>query len=254
MDETLNGFLTRIIYVILLLVVIHAAVDRLGIKTTSMVAIIGVAGLTLGLALQGSLANFAAGVMLIIFRPFKNGDFINADGVMGIVEEISIFTTNLRNPDNLAVIVPNSQITGGSITNFATKDTRRVDMTFGIPYDDNIKAAKEAIWAVLKADERGLKDSEPTVGVMELADSSVNIVVRPWVNRDDYWGVKMDMNKKVKEALGKHRLQHSIPSTRRAHSPERKQELLIALVSLDFKFPPILARGDFLRMVKSVMP
>tara|TARA_Y100000385_G_C13059788_1_gene623799 strand:+ start:44 stop:799 length:756 start_codon:yes stop_codon:yes gene_type:complete len=245
MDETLNGFLTRIIYVILLLVVIHAAVDRLGIKTTSMVAIIGVAGLALGLALQGSLANFAAGVMLIIFRPFKNGDFINADGVMGIVEEISIFTTNLRNPDNLAVIVPNSQITGGSITNFAAKDTRRVDMTFGIPYDDNIKAAKEAIWAVLKADERGLKDSEPTVGVMELADSSVNIVVRPWVNRDDYWGVKMDMNKKVKEALGKHRLQHSIPSTRRAHSPERKQERLIALVSLDFKFPPILARGDF---------
>lgn len=133
MDEPLNGFLTRIIYVMLLLLVILAAVDRIGVKTTSMVAIIGAAGLAVGLALQGSLANFAAGVILIIFRPFKNGDFINAGGVMGIVEEISIFTTNLRTPDNLAVIVPNAQITGGSITNFAAKDTRHVDMTFGFP-------------------------------------------------------------------------------------------------------------------------
>ncbi len=201
MDVTLNQFLTRIVYTMLLIVVVLAALDRMGVKTTSMVAIIGAAGLAVGLAMQGSLANFAAGVMLIIFRPFKNGDFINAGGVMGIVEEISIFTTNLRTPDNLAVIVPNAQITGGSITNFAAKDTRRVDMTFGIAYDDNISAAKEAIWTVLKADERVLKDPEPTVGVMELADSSVNIVVRPWVNRDDYWAVKMDMNEKVKEAL-----------------------------------------------------
>jgi len=201
MDVTLNQFLTKIAYTILLIVVVLAALDRVGVKTTSMVAIIGAAGLAIGLAMQGSLANFAAGVMIILFRPFKSGDFINAGGIMGIVEEISIFTTNLRTPDNLAVIVPNAQITGGSITNFSAKDTRRVDMTFGISYDDNISAAKEAIWAVLKADARVLKDPESIVGVMELADSSVNIVVRPWVNRDDYWAVRMDMMEKVKAAL-----------------------------------------------------
>lgn len=201
MDETLNGFLTRIAYVILLIVVVLAALDRLGVKTTSMVAIIGAAGLAVGLAMQGSLANFAAGVMIIIFRPFKIGDFIDAGGVKGIVEEISIFTTNMRTPDNLAIIVPNAKITNGSITNFAAKDTRRVDMTFGISYHDDVSAAKEAIWKVLKADERVLKDPAPVVGVMEIADSKVNLVVRPWVQRSDYWGVYMDMMEKVKEAL-----------------------------------------------------
>jgi len=201
MDETLNQFLTKIAYVMLLIVVILAAVDRLGVETTSMVAIIGAAGLAVGLALQGSLANFAAGVMLIIFRPFKIGDFIDAGGIKGIVEEISIFTTNLRTPDNLAVIVPNSHITGGSITNFAAKDTRRIDLTFGVSYDDNIEAAKEAIWAVIKADERILKDPEAVVGVMELADSSVNIIARPWVNRADFLTVRMDLLEKTKAAL-----------------------------------------------------
>lgn len=201
MDETLNQFLTKIVYTMLLLVVILAAVDRLGVKTTSMVAIIGAAGLAVGLAMQGSLSNFAAGVMLIIFRPFKIGDFIDAGGIKGIVEEISIFTTNLRTPDNLAVIVPNSHITGGSITNFAAKDTRRIDLTFGVAYDDNIEAAKKAIWDVIKADERILADPEPVVGVMELADSSVNIIARPWVNRADFLVVRMDLLEKVKTAL-----------------------------------------------------
>ncbi len=201
MDETLNQFLTRIAYVLMLIVVILAALDRLGVKTTSMVAILGAAGLAVGLAMQGSLSNFAAGVMLIIFRPFKNGDFIDAGGVKGIVEEISIFTTNLRTPDNLAVIVPNAQITGGSITNFAAKDTRRIDLTFGVAYDDNIAAAKEAIWSVIKADDRILKDPEPVVGVMELADSSVNIIARPWVNRADFLAVRMDLLEKVKAAI-----------------------------------------------------
>lgn len=201
MDETLNQFLTRIVYVMLLIVVILAAVDRLGIKTTSMVAILGAAGLAVGLALQGSLSNFAAGVMIIIFRPFKIGDFIDAGGVKGIVEEISIFTTNMRTPDNLAMIVPNSSITSGSITNFAAKDTRRVDLTFGVAYDDNIEEAKKAIWSVIKADERILKDPEPVVGVMELADSSVNIIARPWVNRTDFLAVRMDLLEKVKAAI-----------------------------------------------------
>lgn len=200
-DATLNRFLTRIAYTLLLLVVVMAALDMIGVKTTSLVAIIGAAGLAIGLAMQGSLANFAAGVLIIIFRPFKIGDFIDAGGVKGIVEEISIFTTNLRTPDNLGVIVPNSAITGGSITNFAAKDTRRVDMTFGIAYDDDIATAKKVIWDVLNADERILKDPAPIVGVMELADSSVNIVVWPWVARADFLNVKFDLNERIKAGL-----------------------------------------------------
>ncbi|MCF7689816.1 MAG: mechanosensitive ion channel [Cephaloticoccus sp.] len=201
LDATLNKFVTRIANVLLLLVVIMAALDMIGVRTTSLVAIIGAAGLAVGLALQGSLANFAAGVMIIIFRPFKIGDFIDAGGIKGIVEEISIFTTNLRTPDNLAVIVPNAAITGGSITNFAAKENRRIDLTFGIAYDDDIKVAKKAIWGVLKTDERILQDPAPIVGVMELADSSVNLVVWPWVKRTDFLTVKMDLNENIKAAI-----------------------------------------------------
>lgn len=201
LEPTLNRFVTKISYVLLLIIVIMAALDSMGVRTTSMVAIIGAAGLAVGLALQGSLANFAAGVLIIIFRPFKIGDFIDAGGTKGIVEEISIFTTNLRTPDNLAVIVPNAQITGDSITNFAAKDTRRIDLTFGIAYDDDITVAKKAIWEVLNGDERILKDPAPIVGVMELADSSVNLIVWPWVKRADFLTVKMDLNEKVKAAI-----------------------------------------------------
>jgi|UniRef100_UPI0040499A26 small conductance mechanosensitive channel len=201
LEPTLNRFVTKISYVLLLLIVIMASLDMLGIRTTSLVAIIGAAGLAVGLALQGSLANFAAGVMIIIFRPFKIGDFIDAGGIKGIVEEISIFTTNLRTPDNLAVIVPNAKITDGSITNFAAKDTRRIDLTFGIAYDDDISVAKKVIWEVLHADERILKDPAPIVGVMELADSSVNLIVWPWVKRTDFLTTKMDLNEKVKTAI-----------------------------------------------------
>ena len=200
-DSTLTTFLTRIAYVLLLVMVVIAALGRLGINTTSFVAVVGAAGLAIGLAMQGSLANFAAGVLIIIFRPFKIGDFIDAGGVKGIVEEISIFTTNLRTPDNLGVIVPNSAITSGSITNFAAKDTRRIDLTFGISYDDDIATAKRTIWEVLNADERILKDPAPIVGVMELADSSVNLVVWPWVKRADFLTVKFDLNERVKAAL-----------------------------------------------------
>lgn len=200
-EPTLGRFLTRIAYTLLLIVVVMASLDVVGVKTTSMVAIIGAAGLAIGLAMQGSLSNFAAGVLIVIFRPFKIGDFIEAGGVKGIVEEISIFTTNLRTPDNLGVIVPNSAITGGSITNFAAKDTRRCDLKFGIAYDDDIAAAKKAIWEVLNADPRILKDPAPIVGVMELADSSVNLVVWPWVARTDFLQVKFDLNERIKAAL-----------------------------------------------------
>jgi len=200
-EPTLGRFLTRIAYTLLLIVVVMASLDVVGVKTTSMVAIIGAAGLAIGLAMQGSLSNFAAGVLIVIFRPFKIGDFIEAGGVKGIVEEISIFTTNLRTPDNLGVIVPNSAITGGSITNFAAKDTRRCDLKFGIAYDDDIAAAKKAIWEVLNADPRILKDPAPIVGVMELADSSVNLVVWPRVARTDFLQVKFDLNERIKAAL-----------------------------------------------------
>ncbi|MFM1852495.1 MAG: hypothetical protein RIS54_2179 [Verrucomicrobiota bacterium] len=201
LDATLNRFLTRIANVVLLIVVILAALDMVGVKTTSLVAIIGAAALAVGLAMQGSLSNFAAGVMIIIFRSLQDCDFIDAGGVKGIVEEISIFTTNPRTTDNLAVIVPNSAITGGSITNFAAKDTRRIDLTFGIACDDDIGAAKKAIREVLNAEERILKDPAPIVGVMEMADSSVNLIAWPWVARTDFLAVKMDPLEKVMAAI-----------------------------------------------------
>ncbi len=200
-DPTLRGFLVRIVQVLLLTFVILASIDQLGVRTTSLVAVLGAAGLAVGLAMQGSMANFAAGVMIIIFRPFKVGNFIDAGGVKGIVEEISIFHTHLRTPDNLAVIVPNSQINGGAITNFSAKDTRRCDVTIGVSYDDDLKVAKDVIWKVLNADERILKEPAPIVGVMNLGESSVDIVVWPWVNASDFLAVKFHLNETIKSEL-----------------------------------------------------
>jgi small conductance mechanosensitive channel len=168
------------------------------VETTSFIAILGAAGLAVGFALQGSLSNFAAGVMLIIFRPFKSGDFIEAGGTIGVVEAIQIFNTVLRTPDNKMVIVPNSNITGGNITNYSAKEDRRIDMVFGIGYDDDLKKAKEILERLISEDSRILKDPAPTVAVSELADSSVNFVVRPWVKTSDYWAVYWDFTEKVK--------------------------------------------------------
>jgi small conductance mechanosensitive channel len=198
MDEMLINFITSIAYTLMLLVIIIAALDRLGVDTTSMVALVGAAGLAVGLALQGSLQNFASGVMLIVFRPFKAGDFIDAGGTAGIVEEITIFTTMMRTPDNKEVIVPNGSIFGGTITNFSARDTRRVDLVFGIGYDDDLLKAKQLLNEIVNADERILKDPAPTVAVSELADSSVNFVVRPWVNSADYWDVYFGITETVK--------------------------------------------------------
>lgn len=197
-DALLASFTSNIAYVALVAFVIIAALSQLGIQTTSFVAIIGAAGLAIGLALQGSLANFASGVMIIAFRPFKVGDFIEAAGVSGVVEGIQIFSTQMRTGDNKAIIIPNSGITGGNITNYSAKDTRRVDMVFGIGYDDDIKKAKDILMELITEDERILKDPEPVVAVSELADSSVNFVVRPWVNSADFWGVKFDYTEAVK--------------------------------------------------------
>lgn len=198
MDETLTKFIASIVKIFLLVVVFIAALNYLGVETTSLVAIVGAAGLAIGLALQGSLANFAAGVMLIIFRPFKAGDFVEAGGATGSVEEIKIFNSVMKTPDNKIIIIPNSNIIGSNITNYSAMDTRRVDMVFGIGYDDDLKKAKDILNRMIKEDSRVLTDPEPVVAVSELADSSVNFVVRPWVKSSDYWGLFFDFQEKVK--------------------------------------------------------
>jgi small conductance mechanosensitive channel len=200
-DVTLVGFLHNITYYTLLMVVLIAAAGQLGINTTSFLTIVGAAGLAVGLALKDSLSNFAAGVMLILFRPFRVGDYVNAGGAAGTVQQITIFTTVLNTPDNQRVIVPNGAITSGIITNVSANPTRRVDLVFGIHYDDDISQAKEILYKVLNAEARILKEPAPTVAVSELADSSVNFAVRPWVKTGDYWGVYFDLLEKVKAAF-----------------------------------------------------
>jgi len=178
--------------------VVIAAIDRLGIDTTSFAAILAAAGLAVGLALQGSLSNFASGVMLILFKPFKVGDFVEAGGSAGSIEEIHIFNTIMRTGDNVQIIIPNSTITDGTITNYSAKETRRIDLVVGCGYDDDLKAVKEFLVALLKADERILLDPEPFVAVSELGDSSVNFVVRPWVKSEDYWTTRWDLTACIK--------------------------------------------------------
>ncbi len=197
-DNILINFIGSIVKTVLLLFVVIAALDQLGVNTTSMIALIGAAGLAIGLALQGTLQNLASGVMLIIFRPFSDGDFIEAGGVSGVVEQIGIFSITMRTGDNREVIIPNGEIYGGTITNYSARTTRRVDMVFGIGYGDDLKKAKDILNRILSEDERILKDPAPSVGVAELADSSVNFNVRPWVATADYWAVYSDIHEKVK--------------------------------------------------------
>jgi len=201
MDSMLVSFVHSILNALLLLFIIIASLDQLGVDTTSFIALIGAAGLAVGLALQGSLQNFASGVLLIVFRPFKVGHFIEAAGVSGVVEEIGIFSTRMKTGDNREIIVPNGAIYDGTITNNSARDTRRIDMVFGIGYDDDIKKAKEIMQSILEADERIFSDPAPLIAVAELADSSVNFVVRPWVKASDYWAVKFDVTEKIKLAF-----------------------------------------------------
>ncbi len=201
LDGMLVNFVGNLVYTVLLLVVVMASLDQLGIETTSLLAIFGAAGLAVGLALKDSLANFSSGVMIILFRPFKVGDFIEAAGVSGTVEEVRIFATILRTGDNREIIIPNSQIYGGTITNYSARATRRVDLVFGIGYDDDIARAKQIINDIMKNDERILAEPEPAVAMAELADSSVNFNVRPWVKSGDYWAVRADLLEKVKLAF-----------------------------------------------------
>lgn len=209
LDPILVNFASSITTGILLLIVLIAAIDRLGVDTTSFIAILGAAGLAVGLALKDSLQNFAAGIMMIIFRPFKLGDFIEAGGVSGVIEQISVFSTIMKTGDNREIIIPNGQIYAGAITNYSARDTRRIDMVFGIGYDDDMLKAKQIMEDILTAHEQILDDPAPAVAVAELADSSVNFNVRPWVKADDYWAVRSDLLQKIKLAFDENEI--SIP-------------------------------------------
>ena len=198
MDNMLIDFILAIANAVLLLAVIVAALDSLGVDTTSLIAIVGAAGLAIGLSLQDSLKNFAAGVMLLLFKPFKEGDFVEVAGASGIVEKIAIFSSVMRSADNREFIIPNGSIYGDVIINFSARDTRRVDMVFGIGYDADLREAKQLLVDIISEDARVLKDPDVVIAVSELADSSVNFIVRPWVNSADYWGVLWDTTEKVK--------------------------------------------------------
>ena len=201
MDATLINFMEHLSYTALLVFVIISALGALGIKTAQFVAIIGAAGLAVGLALQGSLSNFAAGVLMLIFKPFKIGDFVEISGTAGTVASIQIFNTILTSPDNVKIIIPNSKATGDNIKNYSVNGTRRVDLVIGVSYEDDLNKAQKVILDVINSDDRILKDPAPVVAVFELADSSVNFVVRPWTTAANYWAVYFDLTEKIKLAL-----------------------------------------------------
>jgi len=200
-DLTLVNFLSNLTYYTLIVLVVVAAAGRLGINTTSFLTIIGAAGLAVGLALKDSLSNFAAGVMLVLFRPFTIGDVVSTAGITAKVEKITIFNTLFCSADNQLIIVPNNKIISDIITNINAKDTRRVDLTVGISYSDDMAKTKEILDRLAKEDSRILSDPGPTIAVAELADSSVNLVFRPWVKTSDYWDVRFDLTEKIKNAL-----------------------------------------------------
>ena len=197
-DETLVKFVSNMAYWAMLVMIIVAAIDQVGIDTTSFAALVAASGLAVGLALQGSLSNFAAGVMIILFKPIRVGDYAEAGGTAGVVEEIQIFHTMMRTGDNKQIIIPNSMITGDTITNFSAKDTRRIDLVIGCGYDDDLPAVKRFLEEVLETEEEILEDPEPIVRVHELGDSSINFVMRPWVPSSEYWEVKWSLTEKIK--------------------------------------------------------
>jgi small conductance mechanosensitive channel len=199
LDETLVSFVSSMCYVGIMAFVIIAALGQLGVQTASFIVVLGSAGLAVGLALQGSLANFASGVLMIIFKPFKVGDYIEGGGVAGVVEEIGIFTTELKSPDNKKIIVPNGKMTGDNIINYTAKEIRRVDIVAGVSYKDDLDKVKNVLADILAKDDRVFKDPAPTIGLLELADSSVNFVVRPWVKTANYWDVFFATQESIKK-------------------------------------------------------
>jgi small conductance mechanosensitive channel len=198
-DKILESFVTNLAYWVLMVFVVIAAIDRLGVQTTSLIAVMGAAGLAVGLALQGSLANFASGVLIVVFRPYKVGDWVEAAGISGAILQVQILTTVMKTGDNKEIIVPNGQIMSSIITNYSANDTRRVDMVIGVSYDDDLDKVRQTIKSLIDADDRILKDPECLIAVSELADSSVNFNVRPWVSTSDYWAVKFDLTEAIKK-------------------------------------------------------
>lgn len=201
MDKAVVDFIHGLVRYTLFIIVLIAALSRIGVQTASVVAVIGAAGLAVGLALQGSLSNFAAGVLIMAFRPFKSGDYVEIGGVAGSVDSIQIFQTVLKSPDNKMVVVPNSAVIGGAITNYSRHETRRVDMVIGVSYKSDLQKTKRVLRETLEKDPRILKDPDMTIGVLTLADSSINFVVRPWCKTSDYWAVYFDSMQAIKEAL-----------------------------------------------------
>ena len=210
-DKTLETFVCNLVRIVLLVFVIVAAISALGIQTTSFIAVLGAAGLAVGLALQGSLSNFASGVLIVLFRPYKVGDFVEAAGISGSVEEVQILTTVLKTGDNKRVIVPNSQIMDSIITNYSANDTRRVDMVIGVSYSDDLDKVRQTLKELVAAEDRILDEPACTIAVSELGDSSVNFVVRPWVATADYWGVMFDMTEAVKKRFDEEGISFPFP-------------------------------------------
>jgi small conductance mechanosensitive channel len=210
-DKTLETFICNLVRMSLLAVVVIAAIGALGVETTSFIAIFGAAGLAVGLALQGSLSNFASGVLIVLFRPYRVGDFIEAAGIAGSVEQVQILTTILKTGDNKQIIVPNSQVMDSIITNYSANDTRRVDMVVGVSYDDDLDKVRKTLEDLLAADERVLSEPAPLIAVSALADSSVNFVVRPWVKSADYWGVMFEMTEAIKKRFDKEGISFPFP-------------------------------------------
>ena len=198
-DKILETFVCNLAYWTMMIFVIIATISQIGIQTTSLIAIMGAAGLAVGLALQGSLANFAAGVLIVLFRPYRVGDWVEAAGISGSVEQVQILTTMLKTGDNKIIIVPNGQIMSSIITNYSANNTRRVDLTIGVSYDDDLDKVRSTIKSLVDADARIMKDPECLIAVAELADSSVNFTVRPWVDTADYWAVKFELTEAIKK-------------------------------------------------------
>lgn len=212
-EEAIVGFAANLGFTLVIVFTLIAALAKFGVQTASFVAVLGAAGFAVGFALQGSLSNFASGIMILVFRPFKVGDLIEAAGVLGIVKDIQLFNTVLATLDNVKIIVPNGKVYGDVIKNISGYDTRRVDLVFGIGYASSMQKAYDIMQGLLKADARILADPAPQIAVSELADSSVNFVVRPWVKAADYWGVKFDVTRKIKETFDEKGIDIPFPQT-----------------------------------------
>lgn len=210
-DKILESFVCNLAYWVVMLFVIIAAISQIGIETTSLIAVMGAAGLAVGLALQGSLSNFAAGVLIVIFRPYRVGDFVEAAGVSGTILQVQILTTMMKTADNKEIIVPNSQIMGSIITNYSANDTRRVDMLIGVSYGDDLDKVRKTVQELVDADDRILKDPACLIAVAELAESSVNFAIRPWVKTNDYWAVKFELTEAIKKRFDRDNISFPFP-------------------------------------------